>query len=406
MINELKINQIIRAGAIHSLLQPIVSIKEKRVIGFEVLSRGIDPDSGDLLPPLELFEAAHKADTCLELDRLCRKKAVEKISAAGNCLDTLLFFNFDASILDKVTVGCRWMEKLIVSGGFNPKSVAIEIVESRVNSEKKLIEFVELYKELGFLIVMDDFGAQHSNLDRICLVKPDIIKIDRKLIENLSNDFYKISIVSSIVDLANRIGILTLAEGVENIDDIIKCYELGINLFQGYFFSRPVSADADLSNLCKKPIYEVRDSLMQYLDSRINQQMHIKKGFDDIVTIMCYDLSQLEPHEYNTYLNDCITSHCDIDCAYVISESGQQISETICKQNGGVRTNHPLFSPAAKGTDHSLKPYYYYMKILNTRRFFSESYLSLATGAVCRTMSAQFSTKKYGNCILCIDFVL
>ena len=75
--------------------------------------------------------------------------------------------------------------------GLKPENIAIEIIESDVEDLKELQRFVQLYRSYGFLIALDDVGAGHSNLNRIPLIKPDILKIDRFLVQNIQDDFYK-----------------------------------------------------------------------------------------------------------------------------------------------------------------------------------------------------------------------
>ena len=94
-------------------------------------------------------------------------------------------------------------------------------------------------RQRGFLVVLDDVGAGHSNLDRIPLIRPDIIKIDRSLITGVDADFYKQETFKSLVSLSRRIGALVVAEGIETEREAVAALELGADLLQGYFLGRP-----------------------------------------------------------------------------------------------------------------------------------------------------------------------
>ena len=101
------------------------------------------------------------------------------------------------------------------------------------------MSFVRKYRDSGFLIVIDDFGCEHSNIDRLIQIHPDIIKVDRSIISCIENDPYRQSILKSIHSLAEMTGYLCLAEGVETLAEIKTCHLLGVDLFQGFAIACP-----------------------------------------------------------------------------------------------------------------------------------------------------------------------
>ena len=115
----------------------------------------------------------------------------------------------------------------------------IEINETKVQDNAALKRFAETYREFGFMIALDDVGTGFSNMDRILLIKPDIIKIDMSLIRNIHNDYYKQGVFKSLVNMSNKIGALVVAEGVETEEEAIQILRLGGHMIQGYFFSKP-----------------------------------------------------------------------------------------------------------------------------------------------------------------------
>jgi EAL domain-containing protein (putative c-di-GMP-specific phosphodiesterase class I) len=92
---------------------------------------------------------------------------------------------------------------------------------------------MESLKNDGFKIAIDDFGSAYSNLKRLVSIDPDFIKIDRDLINSISQDSKRQLIVETICGLSYKLNILCIAEGVEDINDVTFCYKAGINLFQG-----------------------------------------------------------------------------------------------------------------------------------------------------------------------------
>jgi len=139
------IQEILRRGDVVSHFQPIVSIKKKSVIGFEALSRGVAEQTGDLISPKRLFDAAEREGLTMELDRLCRTRAFEAYGGTRNDPDRfILTVNLDPSILNEETVGSNHLRSLAESLGIQPGRVLIEIIESRIRDIEALKKFVAL----------------------------------------------------------------------------------------------------------------------------------------------------------------------------------------------------------------------------------------------------------------------
>lgn len=222
--------------------QPIVSIKRKSFVGVEALSRGVSSTTNEIIPPLTLFEhASNNINDLIRLDRLCRESALinfKQIKKENK--DMLLFVNIESSILDTVCKSNYLIER-VLDVGINPCDIVLEINESKINNIDALICFANRYRELGFLIAIDDIGAGFSNLNRIPMLNPDIIKIDRFILKNINEDHYKAEVFKSLISLASNTGSLVVAEGIETREEALLASELGADMMQGFFFSRPVS---------------------------------------------------------------------------------------------------------------------------------------------------------------------
>ena len=109
----------------------------------------------------------------------------------------------------------------------------MEFLEARLEDVGRFGALADALREHGFLVVLDDVGAGHSNLDRIPLFRPDVIKVDRSLISGVGDDFYKQETLKSLVNLSRRIGALVVAEGIETDAEAIVALELGVDLLQG-----------------------------------------------------------------------------------------------------------------------------------------------------------------------------
>jgi len=120
--------------------------------------------------------------------------------------------------------------------------LTVEILESEnVDDYLVIRDFIKEFKKLGIEIAIDDFGSGFSNFTHVFELEPDILKIDGSLIKNIDNDRKSYEFVKSIVQLAKALDIKTLAEFVSSKEIFDITYALGIDYFQGYYFSAPVT---------------------------------------------------------------------------------------------------------------------------------------------------------------------
>ncbi|MBI5585543.1 MAG: EAL domain-containing protein, partial [Deltaproteobacteria bacterium] len=170
--------------------QPILSLKNRTVVGYEGLIRGVREQEGGLLvPPVSLFETAKAEDRLVEMDRQCRDTILDLFAACPRAEDNfLLFINFESSLLDDLGSQNGYFLNQVARRHINPADVVIEIIESKVARLSNLLRFVEFYRYHGFLIALDDVGVGFSNFDRLAALKPDIIKIDRSIVKNMEKD--------------------------------------------------------------------------------------------------------------------------------------------------------------------------------------------------------------------------
>jgi EAL domain-containing protein (putative c-di-GMP-specific phosphodiesterase class I) len=390
------------AQSLSAHFQPIISVKKKRSVGAEGLARGRDPLSGRPISPLDLFRAAKKQGRLLELDRLCRRRALEGfVPLHGKDPELLLFINFESSVLDGGVLGSGAFSAQVRELGLTPENVVIEINESQVRSMELLRAFVDRHRAQGYLIALDDLGAGHSNLQRLALLKPDILKLDRSLIQNLGSDFFKQEIFKSLVGLGRNLGALVLAEGVETEDEVAACLNFGADLFQGYYFARPCAPEAwDL----RGAMDGVAHMALRHKDAIVRQMLRRRDEADKrrgLLTEIAQKLSQGGAGDFDRLLGGAALDVPDLECLYVLDRQGLQLSQTSTFHFPRGRGH--LFQPALPGTDHSMKDYYYGLTDAGLSRFITDPYVSLASGNLCRTLSCFFKDSGGKEHILCMD---
>lgn len=397
------IDDIIGSERVTVHFQPIISIKKKAIIGVEALCRGIDADTSEMIPPNILFDLAKEEGLTIDLDRLCRKKALESYGELYfENSNLILFLNIDTSIIDNSIVGSGHLLNMVNQLSINPSNVVIEIVESKVSDLEALKRFVEIYKNHGFLIALDDVGSGHSNLDRIPLVKPDVLKVDRNIINDIDKKYYKQEVFKSLVNLSKKIGALVVAEGVEREEEAIIALELGADMLQGFYFAKPQNYES-IASCIEEKIFDTAVNFKSYMVERINYVKSRHRGYNIIVNNIINELSNVSIECFDRKLNEMINKYPILECIYVLDQSGMQVSDTFCNRLVLSRHKRLIYSPAKKDTDHTLKDYYYLLANAGLNRYTTEPYISLASGNLCITISSLFENVYNNYFILCVD---
>lgn len=230
------LDTILANGELHSLFQPIFSFSERRILGYEALSRG--PSNSALHSPINLFAVARSAGRLSELELLCRTKACQRFSQLK--LDGKLFLNVSPdSLMEPKHQPGRTLQ-LLQTLGIPPSQVVIELTEQSPTDDFALLDTaLHHYRAMGFSIALDDLGAGYSSLRLWSELRPDYVKIDRHFIDGIHQDAVKREFVGSILKMAKASRAQVIAEGIELPEELAVLAEMGVDLLQGYLLCRP-----------------------------------------------------------------------------------------------------------------------------------------------------------------------
>ena len=172
------------------------------------------------------------------LDRLCRNLHVRNFVAMAD--DTSwLFLNINPLVTIKGRLYGHYFAELLERYQFPAYRIVIEILEQGIQEESLLADAVNYYKKIGCLVAIDDFGAGHSNFDRIWRLSPQIVKLDRSMITQAAKNVTVRRVLPNLVSLIHESASLSLIEGVETEDEALIAMDSGIDFVQGYYFGRP-----------------------------------------------------------------------------------------------------------------------------------------------------------------------
>ncbi len=215
--------------------QPIVSLSDRSIIGFESLIRA--KSGSEAITADDLINRAVAGGWIAELDSLGRSLAIEGV---GPWLgEGLLFLNVMApggSFDEKAVLGTIMQAK---EAGLAPDQLVLEAVErNRYSSMTQASEQVEGFRQQGVRIAVDDVGDGYSSLRKVVSFKPDIVKIAGSLAKDLDKPEGK-AVVRSIVELAHETGAWVVAENIETAAQAQQARDLSVDWGQGHFFGAP-----------------------------------------------------------------------------------------------------------------------------------------------------------------------
>ena len=232
--------------------QPKVDMKTGKLVGFEALCRWFHEDHyiypDQFIPILDREGLIPKLDLAI-FDETC--KAIKRWKEMG-LTPPRISSNFSKKDLFVPKIESKIL-KVIEENGLSTDDVEIEITESTKDVEyERLITFVKTLKENGLFISIDDFGTGYSSLSLLHNIDADVIKIDKSFTDMITADDKTAILVESIITIAQRLKMEIIAEGVETKEQGKKLVELGCNLAQGYYYSKPVDYQSatEIINSC------------------------------------------------------------------------------------------------------------------------------------------------------------
>jgi EAL domain-containing protein (putative c-di-GMP-specific phosphodiesterase class I)/ActR/RegA family two-component response regulator len=228
-------------GEMELYLQPILNAADLSVVRLEGLIRWRPPGHGIVLP--DQFISVAERDPAV-IDRLTFfviKTALEQyLRLRENGCAVPIAVNISGMNLRSLDFPDRLAE-LVAQAGAPPSALALEITESVAMRDRgPIIDILTRLRLKGFELAIDDLGTGHSSLEALKEMPFSEIKIDKSFVMDALKSRTSLAIVTSIVDLAGRMGVVCTAEGVESDDIAVLVTNLGIDHLQGYFYSRPI----------------------------------------------------------------------------------------------------------------------------------------------------------------------
>ncbi|MEI7026379.1 EAL domain-containing protein [Paenibacillus sp. y28] len=384
------------AAEVVPYFQPILSLQTQTVTGYESLGRRLQGGQAGSLGPFfqnpEISDEIH-----LAIDRILREKALQRIATAPHTPQ--LFINLKPSWMMRYYESEAKLPtlQLMAKHGVDPRQIVIEITEQEFSGRlEQLSQVVEQYRELGCRIAIDDVGSGFSNFDRIALLRPDILKIDLRLIRKSTHHEGYRALLQAFSILASQMGASLLVEGVETREEMQLALLVGARFVQGFLFS-PAVADFMEPTVFRRMLREELDWFSQGQFKRYEEyaavERHLNEWFASRVTIATAD----EADRVIEGLLPRMTDNCVR--MYICREDGCQVSSNFVRKEGEAWERDVQF----QGSNWVWRPYFI-PNILamnqSGRGNLSQTYFDLDSSRTLQTYSCPIGSGFYIFCDL------
>lgn len=400
-------------GSPFPYFQPIISIEDKRVVGYEVLARGRDA-LGNVTSLGYLFDKFADSRVAIELDQHIRGDAFRQYSESQIAQGKKLFINIlprwlNYTYRDDLSDVIEPLLKQLKEFSISPSTVVVEITEGEYLQHPDIMtRAIHELKNHGFDIAVDDFGAGYSNMSRIGQMRPKFIKLDLHLIRKGFSDLVYKEILNSLAFLSEKIGAILLVEGIEHEEEIYGALDIGARYLQGYFLGFPESTFSNLDELHQILHNYMRDftarklthmqSLMYFKSITSDYfDVHLKELFLPEIEGGTTNFRPIEPHSFPAFLRD------HLRLVYFLNAQGVQVSPNykLLRDDDGFRwqiENNYL------NKDWSWRPYFLEFMARResdgTHRNYSEVYRDIKSSEPIVTLVHSYAD----DCLLCLDF--
>jgi diguanylate cyclase (GGDEF)-like protein len=229
--------------------QPLINLKSGEVAGFEALARWTHDDRGEI-SPTEFIPVAEESGLILQLGRWAMDKAARTLAdwdrETGEKLPLYVGVNLSAIQVARDNIA-DVVESALKSSGLTGDRLTLELTESSIVQDPvRATRVFDALKALDATVAMDDFGTGYSSLAYLQRLPIDVLKIDKSFVSGMMIDPDAVAIVRAVLSLADALGMSTTAEGIETVELATTLATLGCASGQGYYFAKPLEADAAL----------------------------------------------------------------------------------------------------------------------------------------------------------------
>ncbi|NJC70805.1 EAL domain-containing protein [Planosporangium thailandense] len=245
-----ELSHALERDELHLMYQPVVDLPTGRIVGVEALVRWEHPRDG-MVPPLHFIPVAERTGLIVPMGtwilRTACRQAAEWQERYGDAAPDRMSVNVSARQLLEPTFP-QTVAAVLAETGLDPSHLTVEITETAVFGGGRAVETVAAIHALGVSIALDDFGTGHSSLGLLRTCPVDVLKVDKSFVDGVTGTVEQEAIATSIIEIAQALGLRAIAEGVETGAQAERLHTLGYRLAQGFHFAKPLRS-TEIENL-------------------------------------------------------------------------------------------------------------------------------------------------------------
>ncbi|HTI17020.1 MAG TPA: EAL domain-containing protein [Trinickia sp.] len=382
---------------VFSVFQPVFSVSHRRAIGYHASLRAHDED-GQQVPSHEVFTQAARRGDLLELGRLAESLHLGNFGAFDSH-DEWLFLSLhpaalmDMSYADALLAGLKAL-------GVPPQRVVLEVSEQAGGETSRFAGIVESLRKSGFLIALGGFGAKHSNIDRVWHLRPDIVTLDRVILQQASEHSHIERMLPGLVSLLHESGQLVLMGGLSTEREALIALEANVDFVQGAHFARP-STDPVEPRVAAAAMDGLSAALRERVTEREHAQAERLAPYIAALEDACQQVIAGQPVEVAT---QSLLALPESARCFLLDAQGRQIGDNLVPQGLRVSRRAKRFRPLLHSDGASWERRHYFIAALRApgHVHLTTPYLSINEAHLCVTASIAVHTPN-GLQVLCAD---
>ncbi len=385
---------------LRSAFQPVYSLAHGRAVGHEALLRA-EEASGRAVAPHEALHGDGTFADMLRCDRAAR--LIHALNFADNAPDAhWLFVNMQPQVFVAIPllVHQGFQRSLLESSGLQGHQLVLEVLEEAVPEDADFDGGLRGARSDGSLIALDDFGAGHSNFDRVWRLRPEIVKLDRSLVRRAALDAQSLRVVQQMVSLLHHCGALVLMEGVETQDEAFVALETDADLVQGELFGAPAP---DLVAPGEAPA-ALRDLWAAYEQRREHEQRGYQAHIRPYINAIGFASALLADGRSLAEASATFLQLPSAEVCYLLDRDARQIGDNAWAPQR-LEVEPAAFAPMreTEGAHWGRRPYYRRAMESVGQVQVTRPYRTLHGAHLCVTVSVAFRSGAHGLRVICGD---
>ncbi|HTR06843.1 MAG TPA: EAL domain-containing protein [Paraburkholderia sp.] len=379
-----------------SVFQPVFSLSHMRAVGYEGLLRAHDPLDRPV-SPLDVFGEAARVGEALQVDRLAQGLHLENFALLGAEREWLFLNVHPGTLMESYHAAALLanLRRLNIA----PRRVVLEVLEEEGVDLDALAQAVESFRERGFLVALDDFGAGNVDIGRVWRLNPDIVKLDRIMLMHAQHRADMAATLPALVALLHDAGKLVLIEGVETEQEAQLALACNADFVQGFFFARPSPGLTDAAHV-QGVIAEATERFRQQTEMRERGATSRLTPYLRAFERAAERLAGGEP------LEEVCWNFLGLDYAarcYLLDSNGRQAGRNVVlRVDRAERDARFLPLEDAQGASWLRRPYFRAALVTPGRVHVTGPYLSINEALPCVTLSMAVQVGER-LCVLCGD---